>query len=107
VEMAAMSTDNQAEETSLVDVNDEVEDAEDTSMGNLPDFEEWFEHQCTYLDTKEAIETNAAAIFDFLNLDEDDTAEVVLGYDAKWNVPIDAWCNVIGRGKKTSLIQIA
>jgi hypothetical protein len=107
----ASTTDNQAEQTSLVDVN-EAKDA-DHSVGNLeyanslPDFEVWFEHQCTYLDTSEAIETNAAAIFDFLNLDYDDTAEVVLGYDAEWNVPTDAWGNVIGRGKKTSLIQIA
>jgi hypothetical protein len=73
-------------------------------MQTLPDFKEWFERQCTYLDMTEAIETIAAAIFDFPNLDDDDTSEVVIGYNAECIVPTDAWGNVIDRRKKISLI---
>jgi hypothetical protein len=112
-EMAtAASSENEAESTPVAPNRDGAVDAdvtmEDGDIANtLPDFDEWFQDNCTYLQTSDAIDTNAAAIMEVLRLDDDDTSAVVVGLDLEWNVPMDNWGNVIGPGKKTGLIQIA
>ena len=71
----------------------------------LPDFDQWFRNNVTYLTEVEQMEQSATSIIDLLELNSSNT-KVVIGLDLEWYVPSRNG-QVTGKGHKTSLIQIA
>ena len=85
-----------------------AENCDTTSGTDLPIFDDWFNSHCTYLNNSQTIEESAAAIMQLLDIDDNGALKyIVLGLDLEWNVPVNSRGNVIGRGKRTGLIQIA
>ena len=75
---------------------------------SIPEFDTWFSEHSTYLTSKTSIERNAEALVGHLGLDnnDNDKNKIVMGLDLEWFIPMNSAGDVIGRGERTSLIQI-
>lgn len=97
--------DNNHTEASSSDEENHNENQQNGNTIVLPDFDQWFKNNVTYLTEAEQMEQSATSIIDLLELNNSNT-KVVIGLDLEWFVPSRNG-QVIGKGHKTSLIQIA
>ena len=116
--MAADDEETEHDKVVVEHGNEENENQNDVSASrrispagtvvSIPEFDTWFSEHSTYLTSKTSIERNAEALVGHLGLDnnDNDKNKIVMGLDLEWFVPTNSAGDVIGRGERTSLIQI-